>query len=453
MSTAPRRGPFRVIALSAVTTVRVPDIGDFKDIPVIEILVKSGDRVSKDSPLIVLESDKATLDVPSPEEGTIRELKIAIGDRVSVGSAILTLTQVANESQSSPQPPPAATPAAAMSAPENTPSDADVAARPVLRIVQEAAPAASGRAAHGSPSIRRMAREFGVDLTAVHGSGPRGRILREDLQQFVKTALAASPRSRSDSTGGIDGDGSNSLKLAPWPQVDFAKFGPVERAPLSKIRKISAANLARNAVLIPHVTNFEDADITELDAFRRKLNMESRPTDPKLTILPFLMKAVGVTLAKHPAFNASLDGDEVVLKRYVHIGFAVDTPNGLVVPVIRDVDTKGVSQIAGEAAALSAQARDGKLKSADMQGGCFTVSSLGGIGGTGFTPIINAPEVAILGVTRAQMRPIWDDKEFRPRLILPLMLSWDHRVVDGVAAARFLVHLSGLLEDFRRVIL
>jgi pyruvate dehydrogenase E2 component (dihydrolipoamide acetyltransferase) len=442
-----------VITLGAVTTVRVPDIGDFKDIPVIEILVKNGDRVSKDSPLIVLESDKATLDVPSPEEGTVKELKIALGDRLSVGSIILTLEEVGNESTGSPQPPPAAAPATAMLASENTPSDAIVASRPPLRIVREAAPTGGGRPPHGSPSIRRMAREFGVDLAAVRGSGPRGRIMREDLQQFVKTALAAPLTGAPNSDGRIEGDGLRAVKLAPWPQVDFAKFGPIERAPLSKIRKISAANLARNAVLIPHVTNFEDADITELDAFRRKLNAESPPTDPKLTILPFLMKAVGVTLAKYPTFNSSLDGDEVVLKRYIHIGFATDTPNGLVVPVIRDVDTKGVNHIAGEAAALATQARDGKLKSTDMQGGCFTVSSLGAVGGTGFTPIINAPEVAILGVTRAQMRPIWDDKEFRPRLILPLALSWDHRVVDGVAAARFLVHLSGLLEDFRRVML
>jgi pyruvate dehydrogenase E2 component (dihydrolipoamide acetyltransferase) len=324
--------------------------------------------------------------------------------------------------------------------------------RSALRIVQEAAPPADPRRSpHASPSIRRIAREFGVDLGGVQGSGPRGRIMREDVQSFVKTTLVtASANSAVDGAGAA---GLGGFKLAPWPQVDFSKFGPIERVPQSKIRKISATNLARNSVVIPHVTNFEDADITDLDAFRRRLNAENRPTDPKVTILAFLIKAVGATLAKFREFNSSLDGDELVLKRYMHIGFAADTPNGLVVPVIRDVDTKGINHIAAEAAAFGAQARDSKLKSADMQGGCFTVSSLGGVGGTGFTPIINAPEVAILGMTRAQMRPVWNGKEFQPRLILPLMLSWDHRVVDGVSAARFLVHLSALLEDFRRVML
>jgi pyruvate dehydrogenase E2 component (dihydrolipoamide acetyltransferase) len=307
------------------------------------------------------------------------------------------------------------------------------------------------RSAHASPSIRRIAREFGVDLSVVKGTGPRGRIMRDDVRSFVKTALATGS-ANSQSRGGGDA-GRDVLTLAPWPQVDFSKFGPIERVPQSKIRRISATNLARNAVVIPHVTNFEDADITDLEAFRRKLNAEGGPTGPKVTILAFLIKSVGAALGKFPAFNSSLDGDELVLKRYIHIGFAADTPNGLVVPVIRDVDTKGIGRIAAEAAALGAQARDGKLKSNDMQGGCFTVSSLGGVGGTGFTPIINAPEVAILGVTRMQMRPVWNGTEFQPRLILPLMLSWDHRVVDGVAAARFLVYLALLLEDFRRVLL
>ena len=445
--------------MSALKTIRVPDIGDFKDIPVIEILVKSGDRVSKDSPLVVLESDKATLDVPSPEEGTVKDLKIAIGDRVSVGSAILTLEEVEPESAPPAQAPPHTVPTVmqaavvvATPAPANNPIDAISSARSVLQKAEDIVPQSAAGRVHASPSIRRIARELGVELSAVRGSGPRGRIVREDLQQFVKAALAVQIAGAPTVASEAD-DRASGLKLAPWPQVDFAKFGPVERAPLSKIRRISAANLSRNSVVIPHVTNFEDADITDLDAFRRRLNAESQPPNFKLTILPFVMKAVVATLAKYPSFNSSLDGDELVLKRYFHVGFAADTPNGLVVPVIRDVDTKGVNQIASEAVALAAQARDGKLKTSDIQGGCFTVSSLGGVGGTGFTPIINAPEVAILGVTRAQMRPVWDGKEFRPRLILPLMLSWDHRVVDGVAAARYLVHLSGLLEDFRRVIL
>jgi pyruvate dehydrogenase E2 component (dihydrolipoamide acetyltransferase) len=428
--------------MTGLTTITVPDIGDFKHIPVIEILVKAGDRISKDSPLVVLESDKATLDVPSPQDGLIRELKIAVGDRVSVGSVILTLEDGANEPVAPAKPLTHAPPIATAL------DDASASPRPPLRIVQETSRTESRRTSHASPSIRRIAREFGVDLCAVQGSGPRGRIMREDVQSFVKTRLAAL---RADAVSG--GAGPGGFALAPWPQVDFAKFGPIERVTQSKIRKISAANLTRNAVVIPHVTNFEDADITDLESFRRKLNAENRPTDPKVTILPFLIKAAGATLAKFLQFNSSLDGDELVLKGYTHIGFAADTPNGLVVPVIRNVDTKGINQIAAEAAALGAQARDGKLKPADMQGGCFTVSSLGGVGGTGFTPIINAPEVAILGVTRAQMRPVWNGEEFRPRLILPLMLSWDHRVVDGVAAARFLVHLSTLLEDFRRVML
>jgi pyruvate dehydrogenase E2 component (dihydrolipoamide acetyltransferase) len=447
--------------MSALTTIAVPDIGDFKDIPVIEILVKKGDRVSKDSPLVVLESDKATLDVPSPQNGTIRELKIAIGDRVSVGSVILTLEDVANESPALAQAAstvilpvvPAATPASTplAAAAVSTSSEGLLSPRPALRIVQEVAPLAASRGLpHASPSIRRIAREFGIELSAVQGTGPRGRIMRQDVQSFVKATLATPS---ADSAAGGAGATGLGFELAPWPRVDFSKFGPIERVPQSKIRRIVASNLARNAVIIPHVTNFEDADITDLEAFRRKLNADIRPTDLKVTILSFLIKAVGTTLAKFREFNSSLDGDELVLKGYIHIGFAADTPAGLVVPVIRDVDTKGVNQIAAEAAALGAQARDGKLKSADMQGGCFTVSSLGGVGGTGFTPIINAPEVAILGVTRAQMQPVWNGKEFQPRLILPLMLSWDHRVVDGVAAARFLVHLSALLEDFRRVTL
>jgi pyruvate dehydrogenase E2 component (dihydrolipoamide acetyltransferase) len=443
--------------MSAVKAVLVPDIGEFKDIPVIEILVKAGDRVSKDTPLVILESDKATLDVPSQEAGTVRELKVAIGTRVSRGSLLLTLERESRDEVRDPQftvaPSPAAaaeppaTPAAANLEPVSANSEQrQTGVAPPTAAAPRPPPLVSQRIPHGSPSIRRMAREFGIDLATVKGTGPRGRILREDLQSFVKQALAAPDKLNGG--GGVSG-----FTVLPWPQTDFAKFGPVERAPLSKIRRISGANLARNAVVIPHVTNFEDADITDLDALRRTLLTETGSSEPKLTVLPFLIKAVAVTLAKYEHFNASLEDDELVLKRYFHIGFAADTPNGLMVPVIRDVNAKGILQIARDAATLAAQARDGKLKPTDMQGGCFTISSLGGVGGTGFTPIINAPEVAILGVNRAKMRPEWDGERFRPRLILPLMLSWDHRVVDGVAAARFLVHLSTLLADFRRVLL
>ena len=423
--------------------VAVPDIGDFKNIPVIEVLVKGGDRVAKNAPLVVLESDKATLDVPSPESGTVSELKVAVGDKVSMGSMLLML-----DVQAPGEPPPAQTPAATSTQkiePTPTPGATPVSISEQPNEGVRNVPSDFRRSPHASPSVRRMSRELGVDLTAVQGTGPRGRIVKEDLHRFVKAALSAPAAGGGDSVGGI--------KIAPWPEVDFSKFGKIERAPLSKIRKISAGNLTRNSIVIPHVTNFEDADITDLEAFRRNLNIEAKSANAKITILAFLIKAAAATLARFPTFNASLDGEELVLKHYFHIGFAADTPNGLVVPVIRDVDRKGLTAIAAEVTALASDAREGKLKAADMQGGCFTISSLGGIGGTGFTPIINAPEVAILGVTRAKMQPVWNGKEFVPRLILRLALSWDHRVVDGVAAARFLVHLSELLGDFRRVLL
>ena len=429
--------------MSTLVSVSVPDIGDFKDIPVIEILVKTGDRVAKETPLVVLESDKATLDVPSPQAGVVGELKVALGDRVSVGSLLLSLDIDPVFEAAQGVPPATSEPMATQAPPPET------AAKVVpLRMerAERAAPVVDApvRSPHASPSIRRMAREFGIDLSVVRGSGRRGRIMKEDMQGFVKTALTAAR---------ADGDRISGLDIPPWPTVDFAKFGEVERSPLTKIRKIAGSNLARNSIVIPHVTNFEDSDITELDSFRRALNLESNSPGPGLTLLPFLVKAAASTLAAFPPFNSSLDGDELVLKRYFHIGFAADTPNGLVVPVIRDVNRKGIREIAAEAVTLAAQAREGRLKPTDMQGGCFTISSLGGIGGTGFTPIINAPEVAILGVTRAKMQPLWKDGSFIPRLILPLSLSWDHRVVDGVAAARFLVYLSDLLTDFRRVLL
>ena len=450
-----------------ITEVTVPDIGEFHNIPIIEILVKIGDRVSKDSPLLTLESDKATLDVPSPMSGIVKQLKVALGDRVSLGSSILTL-----EASDTVGPPataaiaPSDAPAAATApAPSAAVAQAPATvAAPTVSAAAAAAPwptrlvavstdrlavaaadsTAPSRLPGGSPSVRRFAHQLGVDLAAVKGSGPRGRILREDLQSHVQAAMAA-PRAPAAEAA--------EARLAPWPRIDFSKFGAIERTALTPVRRIAGENLARNWSLIPHVTNFEDADITELEAFRKQLNLEGSNGDAKITLLSFIIKAVAVLLKRFPDFNASLDGDSLILKRYVNIGFAADTPNGLVVPVIRSVDTKGIAQIAQEVTALAAQARAGKLKLADMQGGSFTVSSLGGVGGTGFTPIINAPEVAILGTTRAQIRPVWSGSAFEPRLVLPLSLSWDHRVIDGVAAARFLNHLSRLLGDFRRVML
>jgi pyruvate dehydrogenase E2 component (dihydrolipoamide acetyltransferase) len=421
--------------MSALIDIAVPEIGDFKNIPVIEIFVKAGDRVAKDAPLVVLESDKATLDVPSPESGTIGELKIALGDKVSVGSVLLTLDVASTIAvESVPKMAAIVEPSAKV---------VSIPAEPPQGTLQAPGPLPSSP--HASPSIRRMSREFGIDLATVQGTGPRGRILKEDLRGCAKVA----PPARA----GSPGDAGSGITIAPWPEIDFSKFGKIARAPLSKIRKVSGSNLARNSIVIPHVTNFEDADITDLEAFRTTLNLERGSSDAKITILPFLIKAAAATLAKFATFNSSLDREELILKEYFHIGFAADTPNGLVVPVIHDVDRKGIREISAEAAALASNAREGKLKAADMQGGCFTVSSLGGIGGTGFTPIINAPEVAILGVTRAKTQPVWNGKTFKPRLILPMSLSWDHRVVDGVAAARFLVYLAELLADFRRVLL
>jgi pyruvate dehydrogenase E2 component (dihydrolipoamide acetyltransferase) len=426
--------------MSTLVNVAVPDIGDFKNIPVIDILVKAGDRVMKDTPLVVLESDKATLDVPSPQSGTIRELNIAIGDKVSIGSMLLTL-DVGSAVESGALPTIAAA-SAAKAAPIFELSSKVVTIRPESIAPDSKPQSAFTRSPHASPSVRRMSREFGIDIGAVRGTGPRGRIVKEDLQRFVKAML---------STPGSANGGGGSLQVAPWPEIDFSKFGKIERTELSKIRKLSGANLSRNSIVIPHVTNFDEADITDLEAFRRALNAEMSAKSAKMTVLPFLIKASAAALAKFPTFNSSLVGDELILKNYFHIGFAADTPNGLVVPVIRDADRKGIGEIALEAATLAAAAREGKLKPAEMQGGCFTISSLGGVGGTGFTPIINAPEVAILGVTRAKMQPVWNDREFIPRLILPMSLSWDHRVVDGVAAARFLVYLASVLSDLRRL--
>lgn len=438
--------------MSEIREIQVPDIGDFKDLPVIEVLVKVGDTVAFDDALLTLESDKASMDVPSPVAGTVVAVNLKVGDRVSKGSPMLTLQMAADAAPAAPSAPAPAAPAVAAA-----PAPAPVAAAPVAPPAPVAAPApapvvaSSGLKPHASPSVRGYARKLGVDVTKVAATGKGGRILREDIEGFVKNALV-----RLDNPAAQTGGGSG-LNLLPWPDVDFSKFGSIEKVALSRIKKISGANLSRNWVMIPHVTNNEEADITELEAFRVQLNKEGGKDAIKYTMLAFLIKAAVATLKAFPQFNSSLgheDGEPLlILKQYYHIGFAADTPNGLVVPVIRDADQKGIGQIATECGELAKKARDGKLGPADMTGGTFTVSSLGGIGGTGFNPIINAPEVAILGVTRAQMRPVWDGNGFVPRLILPLALSWDHRVVDGAAAARFLQHLAALLADFRRITL
>ena len=441
--------------------VKVPDIGDFTDVPVIEVLVKPGDTVKAEDSLVTLESDKATMDVPAPAAGVIKSLGVKVGDKVSEGHLILTLEEAAGgaaPAQAAPAakaaqpatPPSAPVAGAPPKPPTATPAAPAAPAPPAQATVAPSAPIddAAFRKAHASPSVRAHARALGVDLSQIKGTGPVGRILQQDLENYVKQVMSGAKVASA-----VAGAGGAALGLLPWPQIDFTKFGPVETRPLSRIKKIAGANLHRNWVLIPHVTNHDDADITELEAFRVQLNKENEKAGIKVTLLAFLIKACVWALKKFPEFNASLDGENLVLKQYYHIGFAADTPNGLVVPVIRNADQKGVLAIAGEMGELSAKAREGKLGPADMQGGCFSISSLGGIGGTYFTPIINAPEVAILGVCRSSMRPVWDGKQFAPRLILPLSLSWDHRVIDGAAAARFNSYLASLLADMRRTML
>jgi pyruvate dehydrogenase E2 component (dihydrolipoamide acetyltransferase) len=447
--------------------VKVPDIGDFKDIPVIEVFVKAGDTVKAEDSLISLESDKATMDVPAPAAGVVKELKLKLGDKVSEGTSILTLeTAAAGDTKAAA---PASTPAAAPSAPAPAPAAAASSATPSTAPAAEAPRAAESTAApspplptsapaddeafkgaHASPSVRKFARELGVDLAKVKGTGPNGRIQQEDVQNLIKQVMSGGATAGAPG-GGISGGGQ--LNLLPWPAVDFTKFGAIEAKPLSRIKKISGANLARNWVMIPHVTQFDEADITDLEAFRVQLNKENEKAGIKITMLAFMIRASVAALRKFPDFNASLDGDNLVLKKYFNIGFAADTPNGLVVPVIKNADQKGVLQIAKEMGELSAKAREGKLGPADMQGGCFSISSLGGIGGTAFTPIINAPEVAILGVSKSATKPVWNGKDFAPRLMVPLSLSYDHRVIDGASAARFTAYLAGLLADMRRVVL
>ena len=441
--------------------VLVPDLGDFKDVPVLDVLVKEGDSVKAEDPLVSLESDKATMEIPSPAAGVVREVKVKKGDKLSQGSLVLLL-EVAGEA-AAPVAPPASAPPPAASAPRAAPAAAapPPAAPPVPPPALSIPPPPAVdpeafRAAHAGPGIRAFARELGVDLSKVKGSGPKGRIVREDVQAFVKAVLTAPPPAAAGSTGG-GGVVGGGLELLPWPKVDFAKFGPIESKPLSRIRKIAGKALHRNWVQIPHVTNHDDADVTDVEAFRVKINQETEKAEgkagTKVTLLAFLIKAVVAALQKFPDFNSSLEGESLVVKNYWHIGFAADTPSGLLVPVIRDADRKGILAIAKETAELAAKAREGKLSPGDMQGATFSISSLGGIGGTYFTPIINAPEVAILGVCRAAMRPVWDGEKFNPRLILPLSLSWDHRVVDGAAAARFNAFLAALLADARRLVL
>ena len=480
--------------MAELKEARVPDIGGDADVPVIELLVKPGDTVSKDQGLITLESDKATMEVPSPFAGTVKELKVKLGDTMSEGG-LVALIEVSGDA-ASPEPPRAEPEAASAITPSSETGakvePVEVAAEPD-RLTQESIESADARQAvdeaaqqiktavtppenamgaglppvrfesdavmpdkvpYASPAVRLFARELGVDLAQISGSADKGRITREDVQKFVKGVIAggARPAGAGGSGGGLD--------LLPWPKVDFTKFGEIEVKPLSRIKKISGANLARNWAMIPHVTQFDSADITDLEALRVQLNKENAASDKsgagiKLTMLAFLMKASVTLLKQYPDFNASLDasGENLTLKKYFHIGFAADTPNGLVVPVVRDCDKKGVIEIAQESSALAKKARDGKLGPAEMQGGCFSISSLGGIGGTAFTPIVNAPEVAILGVSKSSTQPVWNGKEFEPRLMLPLSLSYDHRVIDGAAAARFTATLAQLLADMRRVLL
>jgi pyruvate dehydrogenase E2 component (dihydrolipoamide acetyltransferase) len=440
--------PVPAPASAGPVEIRVPDIGDFKDVAVIELLVKPGDSVKPEQSLITVESDKASMEIPSSAAGTIKELKVKLGDKVNVGDLIATLEGAAGASPS-PQPSPQRGEGAttAGSSPPATERVAPTAALPPHEPTVQ-----SGQLPHASPSVRKFARELGVPLEEVKGTGPKDRITHEDVQAFTQAVMRGDARTKAAAAKAPAGDGA-ALGLLPWPKVDFAKFGPVERKDLSRIKKISGANLHRNWVMIPHVTNHDDADITDLEAFRVELNKENEKSGIKVTMLAFLIKACVAALKKFPDFNSSLDGEQLVLKQYFHIGFAADTPNGLVVPVIKDADKKGVLAISQEMGELAKKAREGKLGPADMTGACFTISSLGGIGGRYFTPIINAPEVAILGVCKSQMEPVWDGKQFQPRLMLPLSLSWDHRVIDGASAARFNSYLGAILSDFRRTML
>ena len=435
--------------MADVTVINVPDIGDFSDVPVIEVLVGPGDSIAPEDPLVTLESDKATMDVPAPVGGVVKELLVSVGDKVSEGTPLVEVTADGAGPAAAP-----AAPAQEAPAPKASPEEPATAGAVETAVDAEAAtqekeappvapPEETSAAPYASPAVRRLARELGVDLSAVRGRGRKGRITKEDVEAArAAPAPAAAPGAQPALAG-----------LPPWPKVDFESFGPIERVELSRIKKLSGPNLARNWVMIPHVTHHDEADITELEAFRRQTNEQHAKSGVKVTMVALLIKASVAALEEFPDFNASLDGDELVLKRYYNIGFAADTPQGLVVPVIKKADEKGILQIARELTELSGVAREGRLKIGDMQGATFTISSLGGIGGTGFTPIINAPELAILGVTRSAMKPVWDGSEFKPRLMLPLSLSYDHRIIDGAAAARFTAHLASVLSDMRRALL
>ena len=447
---------------SGPVEVKIPDIGDFKDVSVIEILVKVGDTIKVEQSLMTVESDKAAMEIPSSAAGVLKELKVKLGDKVNIGDLIAILEGSSGAAAS----PAAAAPAVTSAAVPQAAAPAPVAA--ATAVVSATAPAAAVPAhaptsntlnlPHASPSVRKFARELGVPLAEVKGSGQKGRITEQDIQQFTKSVMAGAiqtiaAQATNTSAKGNSGGDLGGMTLLPWPKVDFTKFGPVERKDLSRIKKISGANLHRNWVMIPHVTNHDNADITELEAFRVQMNKENEKAGIKITMLAFVIKAIVAALKKFPDFNTSLDGDQLVYKQYYNIGFAADTPNGLVVPVLKDADKKGIFQISAEMGELSKKARDGKLGGADMQGGCISISSLGGIGGRYFHPIINAPEVAILGLSKSVMEPVWNGKEFTPRLMLPLSLSYDHRVIDGAAAARFNAYLGQVLSDYRRILL
>ena len=440
--------------MATLVDIKVPDIGDFKDVEVIEVMVKPGDHVGVDDSLVTIESDKATIEVPTPRAGVVKEIKVKIGDKVSEGSPLIVLDAeaAAPDGEAGPSGPPALTlvtpPAKVPVAPDTVPLSSRPSAAPAPAAVSPSPISAAAQSAvkpHASPSVRKFARQLGVDLGRINGSGLKGRIFRDDVQRFVKDALTSPAAMAPGPAAPFD--------LLQWPKIDFAKFGAIESKPLSRIRRIAKANLARNWVMIPHVTQFDEANVTELETFRKEINEANLNQGIRVTILAFILKALIPALSEFPELNSSLDGDNLILKKYFHLAFAADTPDGLVVPVVRDVNTKGVLQIAREMGELSARARAGKLKPADIQGGCFTVSSLGGIGGTAFTPIINAPEVAILGVSKLAHKPVYRDGAFVPRLMLPLSLSYDHRVVDGATAARFVTYLSQVLADMRRALL
>jgi pyruvate dehydrogenase E2 component (dihydrolipoamide acetyltransferase) len=442
----------------ALVEVKVPDIGDFDEVTVIELMVKVGDTIKAEQSLITVESDKASMEIPSSTAGVVKELRVKLGDKVKQGSLVLVLE--ASGAVSAPAEVPAVAAPAAAPAVQSEPvaAPANVAAVLVTSSPVAVAPAHNPGAPtlglpHASPSVRKFARELGVPLEEVKGNGPKGRISQDDVQAFTKAVMAGAMQTKAQADKAPAGGDGAALGLIPWPKVDFAKFGPIERKEMGRIKKISGANLLRNAIMIPAVTNHDDADITELEAFRVSTNKENEKSGVKVTMLAFLIKACVAALKKYPEFNSSLDGDAIVYKNYWHIGFAADTPNGLMVPVIRDADKKGILQISQEMGELAKKARDGKLGPAEMTGATFTISSLGGIGGKYFTPIINAPEVAILGVCKSTQEPVWDGKQFVPRLMLPLSLTWDHRVIDGAAAARFNAYLGQILGDFRRVLL